>query len=205
MSWNSYESFFREVVGLQLETNSRAKSYADAQSSSFWWWPHRNFVMVCDRPEQIHLEQVSERGWGSHVLHKEDGPALRFRDGYGIYMWHGVAVPKSAIEDPSSITLEQIDSEENVEIKRSLIEIYGEVRFFHDKRIKIISMDMETCRKGAAPRVMIEDSDGNKCFIGTDGGTSRLYVIRGSKNCKTPRDIHEEVCGFDETRILNKS
>ena len=85
----SYIAFFRDVCELQLDgdTWDRSRAYEDAQSAG-WWWPFRDFVMVCGVPTVIRLEQVGPTGWGSHRLHCEDGPAVGW-PGYELYFWHG--------------------------------------------------------------------------------------------------------------------
>jgi hypothetical protein len=50
-------------------------------------------------------------------------------------------VPQSVIEDPATITVEAIDGEHNAEIRRVLIERYGEERFIRAAGSEIVSED----------------------------------------------------------------
>lgn len=132
-----YTSFFREVCNLDLEGNlwERGKTYEETIQSACWWYPHNDFVMVCERPTEIHRELVNpsiSRGLGSHRLHNALGPAVGFRDGWGVWAWHGVRVPRYIIENPLSITVAQIDAETNVEVRRVMIERYGQARYIQD-------------------------------------------------------------------------
>jgi len=126
VSWQAWTSFFREVCNLELPGDlwDRDRAYADAQSSAGWWWPHRQFTMVCDRPRVLHLEQVGPAGWGSHRLHCADGPAIAWSSGWGLHYWHGTRVPADLIEGDGWST-EQILREENQEIRRCAIERIG--------------------------------------------------------------------------------
>ena len=71
---------FRDICGLDLGDDlwDRARAYADAQSAAGPWWAHRDFVMVCDRPEAFR----TEHGWTS----------LRWRDGWG-FAYDNLDVP----------------------------------------------------------------------------------------------------------------
>ena len=130
VSWQAWTSFFRDVCGLQLPGDlwDRDRAYADAQSSAGWWYPHRDFVMVCDRPATLHLEQTGPAGWGSHRLHCEDGPAIAWRDGWGLHFWHGVHVPADLVEGDGWAP-DRILTEPNTEIRRCAIEKIGWGRF----------------------------------------------------------------------------
>lgn len=54
----SFTSFFREVCKLELPGDlwDRGRAYEATAESACWWWPHRRFVMVCERPVEIHRE-----------------------------------------------------------------------------------------------------------------------------------------------------
>jgi hypothetical protein len=62
-------------------------------------------------------------------LHDASGPALRYPDGWSVWAWRGVEVPRAIIEQPDSITLASIDSEPDVQIRRCMIEIMTPERY----------------------------------------------------------------------------
>ena len=103
----------------------RVDAWEDACSAGMWW-PYRDFVIVSVRPERIVHERVGPDGFGSHQLHCETGPALRWADGWSIWSWHGVPVPQWVVESP---TVEAINAEMNSEIRRCAIESYGWDRY----------------------------------------------------------------------------
>jgi len=74
-------------------------------------------------------------------LHCETGPAVEFRDGWKIYVWHGVRVPESIIEHPETITAQQIMSESNAEIRRAMMYMYGLDRCLVDLGAKLEQSD----------------------------------------------------------------
>jgi hypothetical protein len=127
----AYTSFFREVCRLELKDDlwDRGRAYEATIESACWWWPHRRFVMVCERPTVIHRELANPsvtRGWGSHRLHCETGPAVAWPDGWGVYAIHGVRVPAWLVETPAAdLDPRVILKEQNVEVRREIVRKVG--------------------------------------------------------------------------------
>ena len=136
----AWSSFFREVCGLTLGGDlwDRAKAYEATMESACWWWPHLDFVIVSERPTEIHREQVGPRGWGSHRLHYGTGPAISFQDGWSIYAWHGVQVPAKVILHPEQLTPTEIMSEPNDQVRMAMLERFGFDRFICESGAKSI-------------------------------------------------------------------
>ena len=65
-------------------------------------------------------------------LHCENGPALQYSDGVHFYLWHGVRVPRQVIEAPDLITVDMINNENNLEVRRIMIGRYGLERYVVD-------------------------------------------------------------------------
>jgi hypothetical protein len=61
-------------------------------------------------------------------LHKLTGPAFTYGDVNEYYV-HGVNVPADIIEEPSSITAARIDAEQNVEVRRIMIDMFTPERY----------------------------------------------------------------------------
>ena len=72
----------------------------DVARSSGLWWPFQNAVILSERPSELH---VNER----HLLHRADGPALVFPDGWAGYAWNGKAVPKRWIMEPEAVPVKE--------------------------------------------------------------------------------------------------
>jgi hypothetical protein len=86
----------------------------------FWDW-----AFISARPLLIDRD---ERG----RLHSTTGPAVLYPDGWAVHAVHGVRVPADIIEQPASITVARIEAEENAEVRRVMIELYGQERFLLD-------------------------------------------------------------------------
>ena len=87
--------------------------------STGWWEPYQNVVFMCERPS---IQLVDETG----RLHCETGPALLCRDGWPLWMLHGVRMTEVHVMTPAE-KLNPIDilKESNVDIRRELIRKVG--------------------------------------------------------------------------------
>jgi hypothetical protein len=74
---------------------------------------------------------------GTRRLHCDSGPALESNI-EPLYFWHGVLVPDFVVDHPERITLDNIKTEENSEVRRILIERYGTSRYLMDSNAQII-------------------------------------------------------------------
>jgi len=139
----AFASFFREVCGLELNGDlwERGIAYEETIQSACWWYAHTDFVMVCERPSIISTELVDpdhNRGWESHRLHNDTGPAVGFGDGWGVYAIHGTRVPAHVVERPETITVAEIDAETNAEVRRVMIDRYGPARYVQDSGAEVV-------------------------------------------------------------------
>ena len=134
--WIAFYGYCRDV--LQIEYESKRSQQLDlwdelAQSCG-WWWCYQNYVIVTERQTRALLD---DRG----RLHCDDGSALAFRDGWAVYAVHGVRVPEHVVAHPETITVREIDSEPNLEIRRVMITRYGQSRYLRDSGATLIHED----------------------------------------------------------------
>ena len=97
-----------------------------AASRAGGWWPHTRFVVVSARPSGLHLERVrvgAGAPGGRQWLHRTDGPAAGWRDGYRVYAVHGTGVPADLVEHGGDV--EAIHRHPNSEVRRAAIELIG--------------------------------------------------------------------------------
>lgn len=147
-------SFYREVCGLELDDDlwARAQVMETLSKSVAWWYPHRDFVLACERPLVVHRVRdpwSRPRGRGSHRLHCDTGPALAWADGWGVHALNGQLVPfwlRHVVEDPQRITVQEINAESDPELVRLMIERYGCGQYAHD-----VMTRGETLRSRAGP------------------------------------------------------
>jgi hypothetical protein len=115
--WLSFYDCLRNEVDLKDETEKLA-GLTEAAELLGWFIPTEDYCIVCERPSEIHLNEDGR-------LHNVDGPALSYSDGFCLYRVSGVRVPKWFVEEKERITADAINSEDNVELRRAMIDIFG--------------------------------------------------------------------------------
>jgi hypothetical protein len=130
----AFVSYFTDVCGLELPDDIAAKAaaYRATVESGCWWFPYQDFVVLVDRPNEIHLDNGAG---GFRRLHREDGPAISW-DGWALHFWHGTPVPAQLIEQ--GWATERILREPNAEVRRCAIEMLGWDQFIIDAELALI-------------------------------------------------------------------
>ena len=99
-----------------------------------WWIPFDIACFVSERPTVIARDDQRR-------FHSDDGPAIGYADGFGYYAWHGMNVPGQYIEQREHITIELVFAETNMELRRALVEIWGEDNFLRALNVEPIHRD----------------------------------------------------------------
>ena len=92
---------------------------------------YKGVCFVCEQPRIVQLDERSR-------LHNDSGSALVFPDGYSIYSWHGVTVDSYVIEQPDQITVDDIEQEENSEVRRVKTVRFGESKYLQNSAHDVI-------------------------------------------------------------------
>ena len=125
----AWADYFSEVCGIAVD-----RHYLDATQHCGFYWMLDSLCFASEKPIQISRD---ERG----RLHSEKWQSIGYRSGWGLWHWHGVQVDRWIIEQPSLITVEKIESESNAEVRRVMVERYGEGRYIVDSGLKPIAQD----------------------------------------------------------------
>jgi hypothetical protein len=141
-SWIGFYDYFQR--NLKLPEPEKISGLVSAAKECGWWWPFENAVIITSKPTAIHRDE-------NFRLHSEDGFSLVYPDGWGIHAWHGVRVPANVIEQPNTITIEQIRKEENAEVRRVMIERMGWDRFCDSAKLRVIHTDTMTANFPSLP------------------------------------------------------
>ncbi len=164
----SYVSFFTDVCKLKLpgDMPARAKAYRDVCSSAGWFWPHRDFVVVCERPRIVSRDDQGR-------LHSETGNAIEFRDGWGVASWHGTRVPLEWIVNRKTMDPSIALTDPSVERRRAAAEIIGWAKILRSLPHRVIDRDPDP-QIGTLLDVNLPEAPG-----------SRFVLVR----CATGRDF----------------
>ena len=119
--------------------------WADLARSCGWWWPRADLCVLAERPASIRTEHVPGED-GERRLHSGDGPAVEYRDGFAVHVWHGTLVPSWVIDDPS---VARIAAERNVEVRRCAIERIGWAAFIEAGGLSLVGRAADPGHPGA--------------------------------------------------------
>ena len=118
--WSAYYDFPQKYLGVRYQSTvkTRFDLWSSMTQHAGWWLPYERMCFVADRPVVQHVN-------AQRRLHCEDGPAMAFADGFSLWYWHGVRVPRDIILHPDTITMDAIRAESHTEIRRIMIERHG--------------------------------------------------------------------------------
>ena len=176
--WLSFYSYFSRYIGLE-----KIQPLIELSKAVGWWWPFNGAVILTEMPIYILMDDDGR-------LHGEDRKAIEYSDGFGVYVWHGVRVPRHIIEEPDKLTTDMVLKEENQEVRRVMLERYG-----YDRLLKELgAMEESSDRFGVlySTTRLGEYLDGEdkvaKFVLVDDSSTDRRYVLRVDPNSKTAHD-----------------
>lgn len=167
--FSSYFSFYdycNKVLKINFQEQEKWDCYLRTSDVSLIY-PFDDFVVISEKPTQIKMKNM--------VLHNENGMAVSYADGFGVYALNGVRVSKGIVETPA----EKLDpklllTEQNAEIRREIIRKIGISRILQ----KLEAKKLDTYREYELYR--IENIDIEPCHIlkMVCPSTSAFYSLR---------------------------
>ncbi|MGD9680371.1 MAG: DUF6745 domain-containing protein [Candidatus Obscuribacterales bacterium] len=129
-------AFVNKNLGLSddPELVSKLECWQTLFDAAFNWCGYERALFLSRYPVEFALDEQNR-------LHCEDGPALSFQDGQAIHFIHGVVVPETVVTEPGSLTVELIEAETNVEVRRIMIERFGLERYIEESGAVLIDSD----------------------------------------------------------------
>jgi hypothetical protein len=190
-SWLGFYQFFRDEVGIQ--DCHKLDGLIELANHCGWLNVYADTVVFQDRPEVIKFDDQKR-------LHNPDGPAIRYRDGYSVYSWHGVRIPADWIENKSKLTAKIALTWQNIEQRRSACEILGWAKILKDLDSKVIDEDVDP-EIGTLLEVEIPDI-GREKFLRVLCGTKREFALPVPPEMTTALEANAWTFGFDSKDFL---
>ena len=189
--WAAVESYlagFRDVLGLDLSTHAGYSAWEGAARAGGFRCLHEKFCVVSDFPLFIRRDD-------RNLPHCEDGPSHQWRDGWALYHWHGVRVPREWIEERDTLDPTIALTWENVEERRAAAEIVGWDRVLQQLSVRPIDTDPDP-EIGALIEVDIPDI-GTERFLRVQCGTGRTFALPVPPDVETALDANAWTYGVD--------
>lgn len=203
--WGQYESpwvaFYSWMprMGIQYTAwqQERFAAWAALARSCGLWWPSQYVCVVADRPAVLHVD-------AQRRLHAEEGPAMRFSDGYALWAWHGVRVSQQTIEQPISLDVATIQAEPNTERRRIMIERWGWEQYLEQTGATLRDVDTEPA---GAPglRGLYRGTDGHdvlQVLVCCCASTGRTYALQVPPEIDTCQQAAAWLAGTRKLTLL---
>lgn len=196
-SWIGYYDARRRAGfgGYASADLSELDVWATLAKSAGWWWPGEGLCVMAERPLAVHTEPLAGSHRGELRLHRADGPAIAFTDGFGADVLHGTPVPDWVLSGP---TVDLIRAEPNIEVWRSAIERLGWDAYIRDAGMTLVASCPDPGNPGAELG-LYDDMPGKgwgapgRVLVVTNGtpepdGHRRRYGINVPGNLDNPID-----------------
>jgi len=190
--WAQYDSYLtamRDILGLRLPEHANYKFWEEAAIHGTFRVMHEKFCIVSDFPEMLKIDDQNR-------AHGQDGPSHRWRDGWSLYHWHGVAVPEHWIMNKNSLSAKEAITWENIEQRRAACEILGWAKVLRELDAKVINEDGDP-EIGTLVEVNLPDI-GKEKFLRVLCGTKREFAIPVPPEMKTALEAQSWTWGLEE-------
>lgn len=206
----SWLAFYNAYQNLGVEGLDEIVPFQELGKSCGWVWPFDQAVVFCERPKQLAFDD-------NHDLHNEAGPAIWYPgkddgktvgQGMKIHAIHSMIVPDVLIEAPEKITVAMIKENTNTEVRRLLRQAYGNGRYLADIGAKVIdvdtvSVDIQERNAKTITRALMEDDEGNRWLVASDGSTDRVYSdLLAPPDCASCAEAYEAITGHKDSDII---
>ena len=191
--WLGFFDAFAEF-GLKGQTEKLRGLWMVAESAG-WFLPHQNICWIAERPAFLRLEKIPGQDEFHNRLHCDDGPAIRFADGWEIYALHGVRMSQAehAMDDPRKIIAVQ-----NAEIRAALIRRMGMERMLAHLPHKSLSrsgdyelLSIQLSEQIADARYLKMKNQSVPGVWHLEGVHPTCQTVEHANNWRTTGDIHQ--------------
>ncbi|WBB62037.1 hypothetical protein O7599_05715 [Streptomyces sp. WMMC500] len=108
--WLAAYDYFR-THGSVLEAEQLSGIMRVARSAGRWW-PFENVAVLTERPVALHRDSEGR-------LHHNGGPAVLYPDGFAVWAWHGVRLPRHPVRTRPAINRAGRDFESEALVVRT--------------------------------------------------------------------------------------
>jgi hypothetical protein len=115
--------------------------------------------------------------------------------------WRGVPVTHRIAFQPDTITADEVLAQENVELRRAMLDSMGFERFLNQARAEVLDTDRDTAGgERKLLRVPLKNDEDLVCVSVRCPSTQRQYLLRVPPTMKSCRQAVAWTAGFDDAR-----
>jgi hypothetical protein len=161
-----------------------------------WWGCFPEAVICVEKP-------IEQNRNAEGQISSDTGPALLYEDGMALWLMDGMRVDEQIIMRPETQTIEQINREENQDLRAVRIERYGWVNYLMNTNSKVIDSRKNDIE--GTMEALMETPDGERRLLVTCP-TNRKFALGvppTTKSCEdAQRWLHN---GKDPRRIIART
>jgi hypothetical protein len=177
-AWLAVYAFFERCAGYA----SALEGHMMVSRAAGWWWSLPEVAVLTERPRRLARDPEGRP-------HCATGPALAYPDGWELYAWHGVLVPRRVALAPETLTAQEIASEPDVEVRRVMLERFGAERYLLETNAEVLDEDERGILyraelPGDEPLVMVRVRDATP----DRAGERKEYWLRVPPTTRTARE-----------------
>ncbi|WP_242056931.1 MULTISPECIES: DUF6745 domain-containing protein [Oscillatoriales] len=177
-SWAKEIEFYITVLGCQHNFQKEWELFQLLVKNAFWILAYENVCFVCDRPTKINFDARQR-------LHAEGEPALEFADGYSLYAYHGVNLPrKYGYLHPKKWRSQWLLQETNAELRRVLIQAIGYERICQELQ----TTELDLFREYTLLKIDDADVEPIHLLKMTCPSTGQIHALRVPPNLTSARE-----------------
>lgn len=192
-AWDCYLTAARDILGLRLLPHAAYAHWENAAIHGGFRVMHPEFCMVCDFPEFIKTDNQNEP-------HCETGPSHRWRDGWSLYHWHGVAVPAEWIEKPTALTPQTALGQQDTALRIAAMQIIGWPRMIEQLSAKVVNRHPEGLLGGellaVSKSLFNPDERGTMKFLRAECPRNGIICFRVPDETKTAHEAQAWKAGL---------
>lgn len=128
-SWLSFYDYFKRE--LHIKECDRMDGLFELALHCGWWSPREDYVIVCRKPTEIHL---NSRGF----LHNDKGMSVKYLDNFGVWSIDGNIVNEQIVMSPETLTIDQIHKESNMDVRTIMINRFGWPRYIKETKSNLL-------------------------------------------------------------------
>lgn len=186
--WLSNFNYFEEVCNLEICKN--LNPFMELAKYCGWALLFDELVVLTKKPSSIKWDDLNR-------THCEDDYAIKFHDGTGITIWHGLTVPEEWIFDKSSITPDILLHWTAIEQRRAACEIVGWINVL--KLLNAVTIDEDGDPTiGKLLEVEIPDIGTERFLVVLDPNTNREIGLSVPIEMETALEANSWTYGIEK-------
>jgi hypothetical protein len=191
--WLSFYDCVKEV--LKLDCYEPLIGLIELAKYSGWLNVYEDVVVFQDRPEYIKFDNEKR-------LHCDSGPAIRYTDGFAVYVWHGTSIPAEWIDNKDTMDVSIALTWPNVEQRRCACEILGWKKVIDTLKSTVIDEDNDP-EVGTLLEIDLPEI-GKEKFLRVMCGTKREFVLPVPPSMKTALQANAWTFGVEDVMSFLK-